>query len=122
LKWQANRGAARASRGILGATAETAGPPLISLAIDKLMTTNETKPCFGGTKARALYRNYFIDLEQDDQGWRVIAVTHRLKGSSLLRPAFYQPDLVAAERFARAGIDEQLSPRWRRRAQALKLI
>jgi hypothetical protein len=63
---------------------------------------------------RGLYRDYFIDLEQDDQGWRVTTIKHTIKGLSLLPPAFYYPDQAAAERYARAAIDAQLSVRRRR--------
>jgi hypothetical protein len=80
------------------------------------MTPNETNPPFGGAKARDLYRDYFIDLEKDAQGWRVIAVTHSLKGSSLIGPAFYHSQ-AAAEQYSRALIDLQLSPRWRLRTR-----
>lgn len=83
------------------------------------MTTNETNPPPCGAKFRALYRDYFIDLEQSAQGWRVIAIHHRLKGLSLMPPAFHHPDQTTAERYARAVIDAQLSPRWRRRVGEL---
>jgi hypothetical protein len=64
--------------------------------------------------ARAFYRDYFIDLEQDAQGWRVIALTHSLKDSSLPPPAFYHADQAMAEQYARAAINVQTSTRRRR--------
>jgi hypothetical protein len=60
---------------------------------------------------RALHREYFIDLEQDAQGWRVVAITHSRVGRSLLPPAFNYPDQVTAEQYAKAAIDQQLSRR-----------
>jgi hypothetical protein len=61
------------------------------------------------TNASALHRHYFIDLEEDAQGWRVVAITHSVKGSSLLPPAFFHPDRATAEQYARAAIEVQLS-------------
>jgi len=61
-------------------------------------------------KARALYRHYFIDLEQDaDQQWRVTAVTHSYVGPKLLPPGFRYPDRTTAEQYAKLAIDAQLS-------------
>ena len=60
-------------------------------------------------KARTLYRDYFIDLEQPaGQNWHVISVTHTYNGSSLLPPGFNYPDRTTAEEYARAAIDGQL--------------
>jgi hypothetical protein len=50
------------------------------------------------TSATALYRTYFVDLEEDAQQWRVIAITHSVKRSNLLPPAFFYPDRATAER------------------------
>ena len=61
--------------------------------------------------ARALHREYFIDLEQDAQGWRVVAITYSRTGRSLLPPAFSYPDQATAEQYAKAAIDQQLSRR-----------
>jgi hypothetical protein len=40
------------------------------------------------SKARALYRDYYIDLEEDAQLWRVVAIMHRITGQTLLPPGF----------------------------------
>ena len=62
--------------------------------------------------ARLLYREYFVGLEQDDtQGWRVVAIIHRVKRSTLLMPAFTYPDRATTVQYAKAAIDEQLSAR-----------
>ena len=65
--------------------------------------------------ARLLYREYFVSLEQDTQGWRVVAIIHRVKRSTLLMPAFTYPDRATAVQYAKAAIDEQLSARRRGR-------
>lgn len=64
--------------------------------------------------ARVIHSNYSIDLEHDAQGWRVIAITHCINGSSLVPPAFNYPDQAWAERYARGVISMQLSARRRR--------
>ena len=59
--------------------------------------------------AKAVHRNYFIDLEQDADGcWRVLAITHCYRGPSLLAPGFRYPDRATAEKYAHAAIDVQL--------------
>jgi hypothetical protein len=63
--------------------------------------------------ARLVYRDYWIDLEQEEEGWRVVAIKHNVNRSSLLPPAFLYPDQAKAERSARAAIDVQISPRRR---------
>ena len=58
----------------------------------------------------ALYRNYCIQLVEDDaQRWRVVAIAHSLNGRSLVPPAFNYPGRTLAERYAKAAIDLQLS-------------
>jgi hypothetical protein len=64
-------------------------------------------------RARLVYRDYWIDFEQEEQGWRVVAIKHSVNQSSLLPPAFLYPDQAKAERYARAAIDVQISPRRR---------
>jgi hypothetical protein len=83
------------------------------------MQINESNPPLGGiasphiSKARVIHRDHFIELEQDAQVWRVVAIIHSLKKSRLLPPAFNYPDQATAERYARAAIDSQLSTRHR---------
>jgi hypothetical protein len=69
------------------------------------------------TRATTFHRNYFIDLEEDAQRWRVVAITHRLTGRALLRPAFNYLDRAGAEQYAKAAIDVQLSMPIRARQQ-----
>jgi hypothetical protein len=57
------------------------------------------------TGATGLHRNYFIDLEDDGERWRVVAITHSVDRSSLLPPAFNYSDRAEAERYARVAID-----------------
>ena len=59
-------------------------------------------------RATTLHRNYYIDLEQDAQGWRVVAITHSLTGRSLLPPGFNYPDRMTANKYAKAATDMQL--------------
>jgi hypothetical protein len=40
------------------------------------------------SKARALYRDYYIDLEEHTQLWRVVAIMHRTTHRRLLPPGF----------------------------------
>jgi len=48
--------------------------------------------------ARTLYRDYLIELQQSDQGWRVLRVAHCLGGAKSFFPALvYHCDRVAAE-------------------------
>jgi hypothetical protein len=63
--------------------------------------------------ARTLHREYFTDLDQVARGWRVVEIVHSRTGKSLLPPAFNYPDQATAERYAKAAIDQQLSPRRR---------
>jgi hypothetical protein len=63
------------------------------------------------SRATALHRNYFIDLEEVAARWRVIAITHSVNRSSLLPPAFNFSERAEAEQHARAAIDVQLSDR-----------
>jgi hypothetical protein len=65
------------------------------------------------TKAQTLHSNYFVDLEQDAQGWHVTAITHGINGWRLLPPGFRYPDQATAEQYAKAGIDVQHSARRR---------
>ena len=58
-----------------------------------------------------LHREYFIDFEQVEQGWRVAAISHSRTGRSLLPPAFSYPDEATAEQYAKVAIDQQLSRR-----------
>lgn len=60
------------------------------------------------TSARTLHCGYFIDLEQDIQGWLVRTITHSLTGRPLLPPGFRYPDRATAELYAQAAIDGQL--------------
>jgi hypothetical protein len=61
-------------------------------------------------RARALHRDYYIDLEQNaDQNWVVTAITHGYGGSNLLPPGFQYPDQALARRYAEAAMDFQLS-------------
>jgi len=74
------------------------------------LLAGDGKPMNNPQKARALHRNYFIDLEQNaDRNWIVIAITHTYDGSSLLPPGFNYPGRALAERYAQAAIDLQLS-------------
>ena len=56
--------------------------------------------------ARTLYRDYLIELQQSDQGWRVLRVAHCLGGAKSFFPALvYHCDRVAAEEEGRSLID-----------------
>jgi hypothetical protein len=61
------------------------------------------------TSARVLYRDYLIDLKQDDKGWRVTSIAHSLNKWIVRPPVFHYPDQTTAERYAKAAIDEQLT-------------
>jgi hypothetical protein len=63
--------------------------------------------------ATAVHRDYFIDLEQGAQGWRVVAIKHSRTDRKLLSPAFGWSDRAILEKLTRAAIDQQLSPRRR---------
>jgi hypothetical protein len=65
------------------------------------------------TKAQTLHGNYFINLEQDSQGWHVTAINHGINGWRLLPPGFSYPDQATAEQYAKAAIDVQHSARRR---------
>jgi hypothetical protein len=60
--------------------------------------------------AKAVHRNYFIDLVQDDAdgSWRVLAIIPCYRGPALLPPGFRYPDRATAEKYAQAAIDAQL--------------
>jgi hypothetical protein len=58
---------------------------------------------------RILYREYFIDLERNAYSWRIVAITHRLENALLPAPTFFYPNQAAAERYARAAIDDHLN-------------
>ena len=61
------------------------------------------------SKARALYRDYYIDLEEDAQLWRVAAIMHRITGQTLLPPGFNYADRATVEQYAKAAIDLQVA-------------
>ena len=68
--------------------------------------------------ARLLYREHFVDLEQDTTGWQVVALTHRVKGSTLSPPAFTYSDRAMAVQFAKVAIDTHIPARARRRRRS----
>lgn len=57
---------------------------------------------------RMIYRSYYIDFVREVEGWRVVNITHAYKCRRLLPPAFVFPDIVYAEKLAKAAIDWQL--------------
>jgi len=67
------------------------------------------------TTAQVLYRGYLIELEHAAQGWRAVAITHSLRGATILPPGLYHPDRAGAERYAKTTIDAQSTAgrRWR---------
>ena len=69
------------------------------------------------TTAYVLYRDYLIELEHGAQGWRVVAITHGIRGPAIRPPMLYHPDRASAEQYARTIIDAESNTgwRWRRR-------
>jgi hypothetical protein len=58
---------------------------------------------------RILHREYFIDLERNAYSWRIVAITHPLRKSSLPAPTFFYPNQATAEQCARKAIDSYLN-------------
>ena len=58
---------------------------------------------------RMLHREYVIDLERNAYSWRIVAIIHPLRKSSLPAPTFFYPTQAAAERYARAAIESHLN-------------
>jgi hypothetical protein len=57
-----------------------------------------------------LYREYLIELQQGDQGWRVLKVAHCLAEAENFFPALaYYCDRVAAEEHGRSLIDARVN-------------
>ena len=67
------------------------------------------------TADRILYRDYLIELEHDAQGWRAMAITHGVRGATILPPGLYHPDRASAERYAKTTVDAHSNAdrRWR---------
>jgi hypothetical protein len=60
--------------------------------------------------ARSLYRDYLIELQQSDQGWRVLKLAHCLGEAESFFPALvYYCDRVAAEEDGRSLIDARVN-------------
>jgi hypothetical protein len=60
--------------------------------------------------ARTLYRDYLIELQQSDQGWRVLKLAHCLGEAESFFPALvYYCDRVAAEEDGRSLIDARVN-------------
>jgi hypothetical protein len=62
---------------------------------------------------RAFYRDHFVDLEEDEnqEGWRVVAIIHGTSKRALSPPAVVSPDDLTAEQHAKEAIDQQVAPR-----------
>ena len=59
--------------------------------------------------ARCLYRDYLIELEHNNRGWRVVAIVHCLNKAKNFSPAsVYHRDSAAAEKGGRALIDARM--------------
>ena len=62
--------------------------------------------------ARTLYRDCLIELQQSDQGWRVLKVAHCVGEAEGIFPALvYYCDRVAAEEDGRSLIDARVNRR-----------
>ena len=62
--------------------------------------------------ARTLYRDCLIELQQSDQGWRVLNVAHCLGEAESFFPALvYYCDRVAAKEDGRSLIDARVNRR-----------
>jgi hypothetical protein len=62
--------------------------------------------------ARTVYRDGLIELQQSDQGWRLLKVAHCLGEAESLFPALvYHCDRVAPEEDGRSLIDARVNSR-----------
>ena len=62
-------------------------------------------------RLRGVYKDYFVDREGSADGWRIVAITHRVRGTLLAMPAQRYSSEAAAERSARAVIDARFTCR-----------